>query len=69
MSLINLVGNLLTPSYDALYLVYFPVLREAVEHYGAKIDGVVGSLVMKKEKAVKVQLEDMTEANLRDGRI
>lgn len=29
MSFVNLVGNLATPSYDALYLVSSPILEEA----------------------------------------
>jgi hypothetical protein len=34
MSFVNLVGNLVTPSYDALYLVNCPILEEAREAGG-----------------------------------
>ena len=44
MSLINLVGNLLTPDYQALYLVASDVMDEAIQR-GAQFDGVVGRLV------------------------
>jgi hypothetical protein len=44
MSLINLVGNLLTPDYQALYLVASDVMDEAIQR-GCRFDGVVGRLV------------------------
>jgi hypothetical protein len=44
MSLINLAGNLLTPDYQALYLVSSSVMDEA-KLRGANFDGVVGRLV------------------------
>lgn len=44
MSLINLFGNMLTPSYQALYLVGSDVMDEA-RRRGARFDGVVGRLV------------------------
>jgi hypothetical protein len=44
MSLINLVGNVLTPDYQALYLVASEVMDEAILR-GAQFDGVVGRLV------------------------
>jgi hypothetical protein len=34
MSFVNLVGNLVTPSYDALYLVSSPILEEAAAEGG-----------------------------------
>ncbi|KAF2397674.1 hypothetical protein EJ06DRAFT_132453 [Trichodelitschia bisporula] len=46
MSVINLVGNVLTPDYNALYIVDSPILQEAKQVHGAKIDGIVGSLVI-----------------------
>jgi hypothetical protein len=44
MSIINLVGNLLAPSYPALYLVDSSVMTEARKRDGCHIDGVVGKL-------------------------
>jgi hypothetical protein len=43
MSLINLLGNILTPDYHALYLVASDVMDEAMRR-GARFDGVVGRL-------------------------
>jgi hypothetical protein len=59
MSLFNLVGNLLTPTYDSLYIVNSPILEEAVNDHGAVIDGIVGTLVMKEDPTdVAVQMQD-----------
>lgn len=44
MSLVNLLGSLLTPSYPALYLVHSSVLDEARDR-DSVVDGVVGALV------------------------
>lgn len=44
MSLINLFGNMLTPDYQALYLVGSDVMDEAIQR-GCRFDGVVGRLV------------------------
>lgn len=44
MSLVNLLGNILTPDYHALYLVGSDVMDEAIRR-GARFDGVVGRLV------------------------
>lgn len=43
MSLINLAGNLVTPDYQALYLVGSEVMDEAIRR-GCRFDGVVGRL-------------------------
>ena len=43
MSLINLVANMLTPDYQALYLVGNDVMDEAIQR-GCRFDGVVGRL-------------------------
>jgi hypothetical protein len=43
MSLINLVGGLVTPSYPTLYIVHSSVMDEARDR-GSIFDGVVGSL-------------------------
>jgi hypothetical protein len=58
MSLVNLLGNLLTPNYDSLYIVHSPILDEAINDHQAKIDGMVGSLVMTEDKKVRVQVQD-----------
>jgi hypothetical protein len=44
MSFVNLLGNLLTPDYHALYLVGSDVMDEAISR-GAQFDGVIGRLV------------------------
>ena len=44
MSLVNLLGSLLTPDYQALYLVASDVMDEAIRR-GAQFDGVAGRLV------------------------
>jgi hypothetical protein len=43
MSLINLLGHMLTPDYHALYLVASDVIDEAIKR-GCRFDGVVGRL-------------------------
>ena len=43
MSIVNLFGNLLTPDFATLYLVWSPELREAESH-GGHFDGVVGTV-------------------------
>jgi len=58
MSLFNLVGNLLTPNYDTLYIVHSPILDEAISDHDALIDGTVGALVMKEDPKETVQVED-----------
>jgi hypothetical protein len=58
MSLVNLVGNLLTPNYDSLYIVNSSILQEAIDDHDALIDGMVGTLVMKKDPKETVQVED-----------
>jgi hypothetical protein len=56
MSLFNLVSNLLTPNYDLLYIVHSPILQEAIDDHDALIDGMVGTLVMKKDPKERVQI-------------
>ena len=58
MSLVNFVGNLVTPNYDSLYIVHSPILQEAIDDYNALIDGMVGALVIKKDPKETVQVED-----------
>jgi hypothetical protein len=52
MSLVNLIGSLLTPSYPALYLVHSSVLDEAKDR-DSVVDGVVGALVELETPKVK----------------
>jgi hypothetical protein len=44
MSFVNLLGNMLVPDYNALYLIGSDVMDEAIRR-GARFDGVVGRLV------------------------
>ena len=44
MSLINLISNLLTPEYPALYMVKNDVMIEASRRLGSKFEGVVGTV-------------------------
>lgn len=43
MSFVNFLGNLVTPNYEALYLVHSPELDEA-KLRGARFDGTVGKV-------------------------
>ncbi|KAJ7699087.1 hypothetical protein B0H14DRAFT_3174145 [Mycena olivaceomarginata] len=45
MTVVNFIGNLLTPDYPTLYLVESDVLLEAQKRPGALFEGVVGKLV------------------------
>jgi hypothetical protein len=58
MSTVNLLGNVLTPFYDSLYIIHSPILDEAVKDYNAKIDGVVGRLLVSNNHIASVQVED-----------
>jgi hypothetical protein len=58
MSLVNLVGNTLTPNYDSLYLVHSDILDEAVNDHGAMIDGAVGKLIVKDQASADIEVED-----------
>jgi len=44
MTLINLIGNILTPDYEALYMVGSDIMDEAMSR-GSSFDGVVGRLI------------------------
>jgi hypothetical protein len=46
MSIINLVGTLLTPDYPTLFLVSSEVIVEAARRDGARFEGTVGTIVM-----------------------
>ena len=43
MSIINLIGNIFSPTYDAIYMIETSVMSEARRH-GCRFDGVVGKL-------------------------
>jgi hypothetical protein len=45
MSTINLIGTLLTPEFDALYVVQSDTLLEARDRFGGTFEGVVGTLL------------------------
>jgi hypothetical protein len=60
MSVVNLVGNLVTPAFDSLYIVHSPILDEAITVHHARIDGVVGNLVVKNNNHLaRVLVEDV----------
>jgi hypothetical protein len=44
MSVVNLVGNLICPNYDSVYLISSPELEEA-RGRGGEFDGTIGKLV------------------------
>jgi hypothetical protein len=43
MSIINLIGNIFSPTYNAIYMIETSVMTEARRH-GCRFDGVVGKL-------------------------
>jgi ABC-type enterochelin transport system substrate-binding protein len=46
MSIINLVGTLLTPDYPTLFQTSPEVMVEAARREGARLEGSVGTIVM-----------------------
>ena len=60
MSLVNLLGNICTPSYDALYIVHSSILAEAKMDYpnGTRIDGAVGELVEDEETEAPILIDE-----------
>jgi hypothetical protein len=61
MSAVNLLGNLVTPSYDSLYIVHNSVLAEAKRDYPDEtfVDGAVGELMEdKKDPFAEVWVDD-----------
>ena len=44
MSVVNLIGNLISPEYSTMYLVNSSIMEEATRHPGCYFDGVVGRL-------------------------
>ena len=44
MSLVNLVGTVLTPNYPTIYMVESEIMREAARREGARFHGVVGMI-------------------------
>jgi len=59
MSIINLIGNIFSPNYDAIYMIETSVMTEARRH-GCRFDGVVGKL---KEGRGALLNSDIGEAN------
>jgi hypothetical protein len=57
MSVVNLLGNLITPQYPAVYLVRSSVMTEAELYGGCSFDGVVGTL----EEGSTAELENENE--------
>jgi hypothetical protein len=45
MSLINLLGTILTPDYPAVYLIHSEIMDEALRREASRFEGVVGRLV------------------------
>jgi len=71
MSLVNLIGNAITPDYAAMYLVHSPIMDEALqrirndhaaedraEGQACTFDGVIGSLGRKDESVLKLARAD-----------
>ncbi|KAN0093533.1 hypothetical protein V8E51_016717 [Hyaloscypha variabilis] len=65
MSLINLLGNLATPSYPCLYMIWTPEMDAAIAA-GALIDGVVGTLDVGACAHEPVQVGYMTDLGKAD---
>ncbi|MCJ1350504.1 MAG: hypothetical protein MMC33_000485 [Icmadophila ericetorum] len=55
MSLVNLLGNLLTPSNSKIYLVRSRELEEALLYTQCEMDGAVGRLVQIQPEELKVE--------------
>ena len=45
MSIINLIGTVLTPDYSTVFMVESEIMEEARQHEGARFQGAVGKLV------------------------
>jgi hypothetical protein len=45
MSLVNLLGNTITPDYAAIYVVRNSVMDEAVQRHQIRFEGVIGELI------------------------
>ncbi|MCJ1302248.1 hypothetical protein MMC08_005051 [Hypocenomyce scalaris] len=45
MSILNLIGNMLTPDYPTLFLVRSEIMAEAEKRKGSRFEGVVGRLL------------------------
>jgi hypothetical protein len=56
MSVVNLLGNLITPQYPAVYLVSSSVMTEAVRYGRCSFDGVIGTL--EEDSTTEVEIEN-----------
>ena len=56
MSIVNLLGNLVTPEYPTLYLAHSPIMDEATRHTGHTFDGAVGSLTVDESAGLSRQI-------------
>jgi hypothetical protein len=53
MSIVNLLGNLVTPDYPTLFLVRSPEMTEAEQSYDCLFDGIIGNIVEKPRNNTK----------------
>ena len=44
MTLVNLIGNVITPEYPKVYLVHSAIMDEAMQCSGARFEGIVGTI-------------------------
>lgn len=60
MSLVNVLGNICTPSYDSLYIVHSSILAEAKMDYpnDTRIDGAVGEIVEDDETMGLIRVDE-----------
>ncbi|KAI9807217.1 MAG: hypothetical protein M1825_005935 [Sarcosagium campestre] len=69
MSLINLMGSMVSREYDDVYLVHSDVMDEAIER-GAEIDGIVGTITPRIETdSVEASAEAEEQGRLGDADI
>ena len=64
MSIINFVGNLLTPNYQSVYLVHSPELEEARSR-GGEFDGTVGK-ILQEEKGQETKESQVAQFHFSD---
>lgn len=73
MSIINLIGTVLTPEYSTVFMVESEIMKEARERNGAFFSGVVGKLAFKRstsqsfDATLKIDDQDRTVMEVRDG--
>lgn len=59
MSIINLIGNMFSPTYNAIYMIETSVMTEARRH-GCRFDGVVGKLKEGRGAILKSDIGEVT---------